>query len=154
LAHSLTPETVSSLPSVRRVSSLQFVLPSDPGGIVKVQEAVEAALVFHQFCRRSILAVRLALEEALVNAIKHGNRMDRSRKVWAYCRIDPEQFEIVITDEGQGFDPALVPDPTALENLEHSCGRGLYLMRHYMDEVVIVPPGNTVRMTKRRDWAA
>ncbi len=154
MPYPLGPVTASSLPLVvRRVSSLQFSLSNDTGDIAKVQEAVEAALVFHQFCYRDILVVRLALEEALVNAIKHGNHFDPNKQVCVYCRVDAEQLEVLITDEGLGFDPRSVPDPTAEENLDRSCGRGLYLMHHFMDEVTIVPPGNTIRMTKRWEWS-
>jgi serine/threonine-protein kinase RsbW len=62
--------------------------------------------------------------------------------------VDPEQFEVRIADEGPGFNPEEVPDPVAFENLERPCGRGLLLMRHYMNEVAFVPPGNAVFMKK------
>ena len=58
------------------------------------------------------------------------------------------RFEVSITDEGQGFDPGDVPDPTAVENIERPCGRGLMLMRYYMSEVVFHGRGNSVTMAK------
>jgi len=62
--------------------------------------------------------------------------------------VSPDRFEIHITDEGTGFDPCDVPDPTAFENLERPCGRGLMLMRHYMSEVTFSSRGNSVHMRK------
>ena len=97
---------------------------------------------------RDLFCIKLALEEALVNAIKHGNQMDRSKKVHISYRLLADRFEIHIADEGPGFDPSDVPDPTALENLERPCGRGLMLMRHYMSEVAFHGRGNCVCMTK------
>jgi serine/threonine-protein kinase RsbW len=129
----------------------QVVIPSDPGETQRVQAEIEQALKAHQFSEREIFAVRLALEEALVNAIKHGNQMDRSKKVRVAYRVHAERFDVVVADEGPGFDPAEVPDPTAVENLERPCGRGLMLMRHYMNEVRFSCHGNSVSMTKLRN---
>jgi len=64
--------------------------------------------------------------------------------------VTAERIDITIRDEGPGFDPADVPDPLAVENLERPCGRGLLLMRHYMTEVNFPPPGNMVTMSKVR----
>jgi len=99
-------------------------------------------------------AVRLAFEEALVNAMRHGNRMDPSCQVRLAYRVSPERVEIRITDEGNGFDPASVPDPTADENLCKPCGRGIMLMRSYMDEVSYTSSGREVHLVKYRRHAA
>jgi serine/threonine-protein kinase RsbW len=95
-------------------------------------------------------AVRLACEEALINAMKHGNQMDPSLNVRLAYRISPECAEILVADEGKGFDPCCVPDPTADENLQRPCGRGIMLIRSYMDEVTYCAGGNEVRMVKYR----
>jgi serine/threonine-protein kinase RsbW len=123
-------------------------IPSDTCVARKVQEEIESHLVAQQIADKEIFSIRLALEEALVNAIKHGNQMDRSKSVRISYRLLPDRFEVHITDEGQGFDPADVPDPTAVENLERPCGRGLMLMRHYMSEVAYNDRGNSVSMAK------
>ena len=130
--------------------SLDLVIPSDPAEARRVQEDIERALKSHRFDDREIFSIKLALEEALVNAIKHGNQMDRSKKVHIAYRVSPERFDIRIMDEGKGFDPEDVPDPMAAENLERPCGRGLLLMRHYMTEVVFHAPGNRLSMSKLR----
>src|SRR5436309_7579944 len=129
----------------------QVAIPSDPNEARGVQELIEQQLRCHQFEDRVIFGIKLALEEALVNAIKHGNQMDRSKKVKISYEVSPDRFEIHITDEGGGFDPCDVPDPTAIENLERPCGRGLMLMRHYMSEVQFTGRGNCVSMKKLRN---
>ena len=126
----------------------EVVIASDPAEARRVQDEIEQLLKARQFGERDIFSIKLALEEALVNAIKHGNQMDRSKRVFISYRFVNDLFEVQITDEGPGFDPTDVPDPTAVENLERPCGRGLMLMRHYMTEVTFHPPGNAVLMTK------
>jgi len=123
-------------------------IPSDPAEARRFQEEIEQLLQAAGAGDRDVFSVRLALEEALVNAIKHGNQMDRSKRVFISYRLVDFVLEVHITDEGPGFDPADVPDPTAVENLERPCGRGLMLMRHYMTEVAYSGRGNSVIMRK------
>lgn len=125
-------------------------IPSDPAEARRVQEEIERALQSHHYSEKEIFAIRLAVEEALVNAIKHGNRHDRSKTVRIAYHVRAEHFEIVVQDDGPGFDPEEVPDPTAPENLERCCGRGLMLMKHYMCEVTFNRRGNSVRLRKQR----
>src|SRR5205823_10165932 len=106
-------------------------IPSELNEARRLQSELEHVLVRASFADHDIFAIKLAVEEALVNAIRHGNNMDRSKRVHINCRICSERFEVQITDEGPGFDPNHVPDPTAPENIERPCGRGLLLMRHY-----------------------
>ena len=128
--------------------SEDVVIHSDPAEARRVQDVIESHLRAHDYGEHDIFGIRLALEEAMVNAIKHGNNMDRGKKVQISYRVRRERFDITIADEGPGFDPSDVPDPTAVENLERPCGRGLMLMRHYMTEVEFGQGGNTVRMSK------
>ena len=123
-------------------------IPSDTTETRRVQEDIERQVAALKVSDQEVFSVRLALEEALVNAIKHGNQMDRSKHVRVRYRCLRDRLEIHITDEGTGFDPEDVPDPTAVENLERPCGRGLMLMRHYMTEVAFTSRGNSVSMTK------
>jgi serine/threonine-protein kinase RsbW len=79
--------------------------------------------------------IQAAVHESLVNAIRHGNREDRRRRVVLEVDPDPHCLEIRVRDEGEGFDPSRIPDPLALENLCNSSGRGILLMRALMDGV-------------------
>ena len=127
------------------------VIGSDPAEARRVQEEIERRLKAQQFTEREIFSIKLALEEALINAIKHGNRFDPAKRVHISYSVRPERFDVRITDEGPGFDPGDVPDPTAVENLERPCGRGLMLMRYYMSEISYNPRGNSVAMSKLRN---
>jgi len=96
--------------------------------------------------------IRLAVYEALVNAIAHGNENDPARKVAVACFCecrDAENLLVVIRDEGSGFHPDTVPDPRSEEMLYASHGRGIFLMRQLMDEVSYVNGGREVQMRKR-----
>ena len=130
----------------------ELVIASDLAEARHVQSAIEQALqAAGHFGEHEIFAIKLALEEALVNAIKHGNQLDRAKMVRVAFRVARDRFDVQITDEGVGFDPSDVPDPTAPENLERPCGRGLLLMRHYMSEVYYADRGRSVRMSKLRN---
>ena len=131
--------------------SFQVAIPSDPQEARRVQELIEKHLRKHGFEDREIFCIKLALEEALVNAIKHGNQMDRSKKVHVDFKVNNDRIDISINDEGEGFAMEDVPDPMAPENLERPCGRGLLLMRHYMTEVTFHAPGNRLTMSKVRN---
>jgi serine/threonine-protein kinase RsbW len=129
-------------------SPVDIVIASDPAEARSVQEKVELLLQAAKVPDRDVFCIKLALEEALVNAIKHGNQFDRSKKVYVSYRLLTDRFEVAIRDDGPGFDPTDVPDPTAVENLERPCGRGLMLMRHYMSEVAYNSCGNGVVMCR------
>ena len=94
-------------------------------------------------------AVRLALDEALANAIHHGNRDDPTKRVTVTYRVTPAQVRISVLDEGRGFDPSLVPDPRLSENLCKPNGRGIMLMRAYMTCVNYNHQGNCVTLIKK-----
>lgn len=148
---SAQPGEMDSMSDLGPRYSRDMVIPSDPAEARRIQEEIEQKLKEYEYSEREIFSVKLALEEALVNAIKHGNQFDHNKKVHIAYNIRPELFEVRIRDEGTGFDPTEVPDPTAAENLERPCGRGLMLMRYYMNEVSFGPGGNTVFMIKLRN---
>jgi len=94
-------------------------------------------------------AVELALEEALNNAVVHGNGMDPQKLVQVRCRCDSGKgISLVVKDQGQGFDPNSVPNPLSPENLSADHGRGIWLMRVAMDEVTFERGGTEVHMRK------
>jgi serine/threonine-protein kinase RsbW len=93
--------------------------------------------------------VELALREALANAVIHGNKTDPRKKVHIDCHVHPgRELAFVIRDEGSGFDPSKVPDPTKAENILSEKGRGIHLMRVLMDEVHFDDGGREVRLQK------
>ena len=94
--------------------------------------------------------IELALREALANAVIHGNRQDPTKKVDVRCFCQPDRgMLLVIEDEGAGFDPKEVPDPTKAEGLFETHGRGLFLIRRTMDRVRYSRSGRRVTMVKR-----
>ncbi len=126
-------------------------IPSITDHASRVRDELERLLRDNEFADKDIFGIQLALEEAFINAIKHGNQNDPTKKVHITYRVTRERFDIHIRDEGPGFDPDDVPDPLAPENLERDCGRGLLLMRHYMTEVQHHEPGNAVSMSKVKE---
>lgn len=119
--------------------------------IERLQDTVLLAVADAGFDEASTFAVRLALEEAVANAFRHGNAEDPTKTVTVRYAVSPHQIELAVEDEGSGFDPGAVPDPTEDANLEIPSGRGIMLMRAYMTSVQIVAPGNRIEMTFRRD---
>ena len=97
--------------------------------------------------------IDMAVREAVTNAVVHGNRQDENKTVEVTLKSSPDAVEISVHDQGAGFNPEAVPDPTAEENILKASGRGIFFMRSFMDEVdwLIRPEGGTtVRMLKRR----
>jgi len=120
--------------------------------------ATAAALVADFVSRSGItedaaFGIDMAVREAVTNAVVHGNRQDANKTVDVTLKSSPDAVEISVHDQGAGFNPEDVPDPTAEENILKASGRGIFFMRSFMDEVnwLIRPGGGTtVRMLKRR----
>jgi serine/threonine-protein kinase RsbW len=102
------------------------------------------------YCNQDQFAIRLGLEEAIANAFKHGNKCEPNRKICARWAADPNFVVIYVSDDGEGFNPKVVPDPRREENLEKPSGRGLMLMKVYMTELHYNERGNEVCMIKIR----
>lgn len=94
--------------------------------------------------------VQLLASEAVTNAIEHGSREDSSLTVKVLLKVEPDHVVIEVEDEGEGFTPADVQDPTAIENLMKTGGRGLYLMETLSDSVEYENEGRRIRMTVAR----
>jgi serine/threonine-protein kinase RsbW len=112
--------------------------------------SVEATLAEQGYPPKDRFAVRLALEEAVLNALHHGNRREPAKRVFIALRVNADGALAEVEDQGAGFDPTTVPDPTAPENVELPGGRGLLLMRSYMTWVRYNERGNQVTLYKRR----
>lgn len=112
-----------------------------------VQEILDTLESF-AWTKEHLFGVHMALEEAISNAVRHGNKHDPAKQVHVDCELAPKRFYIKISDEGEGYDPCEVPDCCADENLEVPGGRGLALMRAYMTRVELSDCGRCVTMEK------
>lgn len=129
----------------------EVTIPTETGAGEEVQERIIALLEELNYPARDVFGMRLALEEAIVNAMKHGNGMDPNKTVRVGCRVNAEKIRIEIEDQGEGFALDQVPDPTEEENLEKPSGRGIMLMRAFLNLVEYNDVGNRVVLEKLRD---
>jgi len=102
------------------------------------------------YCENAAFAVKLALEEAITNAFRHGNKCDPSKQITVKYSVTPQRIEIEIGDEGEGFCPDGMPDPTLPENINRPHGRGIMLMRAYLDTVEYDENGKCVRLVMNK----
>jgi len=123
-------------------------IPSTPQARQDAEAVILEEVKSHGFSTEASFSIKLAMEEAVTNAIKHGNRFDKTKKVHIRWACNSTSFTMSVRDEGHGFDPKDVPDPTAPENLALPYGRGLMLMQAYMDRVSYNDAGNEVTMVK------
>jgi serine/threonine-protein kinase RsbW len=113
-------------------------------------ERLMAALEANHWEGRDLFHIQLAIEEAIVNAITHGNKLADDKVVEVEFRVDPQTTFMRIKDQGAGFNPADIPDPTDDDHLECTNGRGVMLIREFMSEVRYNDRGNEVTMIKHR----
>jgi serine/threonine-protein kinase RsbW len=134
------------------VETTELTLPS------RIESVEEAAGSIAVILKRSgltddiVFAVDMAVREAVTNAVLHGNQQDEKKFVHVITRTSPDRLEISVHDEGAGFNPEDVPDPTDSENILKTSGRGIFFMRTFMNDVewLIRPEGGTtVKMIKQ-----
>jgi serine/threonine-protein kinase RsbW len=126
-------------------------LPSDLKRVEEVEETILGQCQRYSYTDRDLFALKLALDEAFANAVKHGNLCDCDKHVRIKYRVTPRRADVVVEDEGPGFNPASLPDPTHDDHIESTHGRGILLMRAFMNNVVYSPSGNSVTLTKFND---
>jgi serine/threonine-protein kinase RsbW len=129
---------------------LEVDLPSERGSNRQVTDELLEQLGAHGWPPADVFAVHLAVEEAIVNAIVHGNKLDPAKKVHVACEVSADRVLVSIADEGPGFNPAAIPDCTADERLEAPGGRGVMLMKSFMTRIDYNAKGNAVELEKRR----
>jgi serine/threonine-protein kinase RsbW len=126
-----------------------------PSHIEAVADAAAAVANFAQSCGvgdEAAFGIDIAVREAITNAIVHANKEDETKSVEVTLNCAGRALEVDVRDEGEGFDPSSVPDPTEPANLLKTSGRGIFLMRNFMDEVEWSPRpegGTTLHMVKR-----
>ena len=124
----------------------RFELASTHDEIERIEHVLMQKLADAGYDQSAVFAIRLAFQEAMNNARIHGNAMNPDRRITLDLDVKPSRVEIEVEDEGAGFDPTAVPDPTLEENIEIPSGRGLALIRAFMSQVDVIPPGNRLRM--------
>ncbi|MEA2710553.1 MAG: serine/threonine-protein kinase RsbW [Phycisphaerales bacterium] len=133
-----------------KLKPLHFTIRSDVAASRDVHKSIMDRVEAQHYDEQSTFAIRLALEEGLMNAIKHGNKLDPKKTVHVEAKVTPKSTEIIIEDQGKGFHREAVPDPCAEENLLKCSGRGILLMEAYMDKVEYSHGGRRVKMVKKK----
>ena len=110
-------------------------IESDPNNLITVEEFVNYFCKDLKLSDEKLANVLLAVTEATTNAVIHANKSDLNKKVTIDVHVEDSKLIMKVKDEGEGFNPEMIPDPTEPENLLKDSGRGLYLMKIYMDEL-------------------
>jgi serine/threonine-protein kinase RsbW len=119
--------------------------------ISELARQLEAAMGALGYPRKDTFAVALALREAAINALQHGNRGDATRSVVIACHLSATEVLLEVADEGRGFDPYLAPNPLVNDRFRNRpAGRGLFLIRVYMSWIRFNRRGNRAILCKRR----
>ena len=145
------PKKASINGASRHLSSkaLNYKFPSsDRQELHRAEDEILAQVHRCGYDEPSTFAIKLAMDEALVNAVKHGNKLDPHKNVLVKATITPKRATIEIEDEGPGFKRSSVPDPTEDENLCKCSGRGILLMESYMNSVTWTKQGRRVKMVR------
>lgn len=130
---------------------LEIRIPGDTSQGHRVQEQLVSLMKQFSYSLRDIFSMQLLLEESLINAIRHGNKGNPGKSVTVNCQIDERRIRVVVTDEGDGFEPESVPDPTQAEFIDRPCGRGLRLLRAYLDVCEYSDGGRRLTMERERN---
>ena len=133
-------------------SRAKMTLASELASVQMVEETAEKFAGEAGFDEDTVSHIAMVAREAAVNAVLHGNKYDPKKHVTASFEITTEALTIKISDEGAGLDPDAIPDPLAPENILRSSGRGVFLMKAFMDEVDFrhLEPGTEITLIKRR----
>jgi serine/threonine-protein kinase RsbW len=125
-------------------------IDSDPNHCAPIIEILIGKLADFGWVDKDAFAIHMAMEEAIINAIKHGNQCRPNTSVHVLIELDYQHFKATVTDDGHGFDSTNVPDPTQEKNLEKCSGRGVMLIKHFVDQVDYNERGNSVCMQKTK----
>jgi serine/threonine-protein kinase RsbW len=129
-------------------SRASMKVPSEAQYIREVSSKINDSLSRYKVEEEKLFEIKLCVEEALRNAMVHGNDSDARKMVSISYEIDPKRVSIEISDEGNGFDHKKLPDPTKDENITRTYGRGVFLIKKFMDKVEFAGSGNIIKMTK------
>lgn len=129
---------------------VSYTLESTLASVNKAEQAAAEVAAKSGFDEDECGRISMAVREATVNAVLHGNHFDPAKRVTVSFETTPEALTVAVRDEGTGLNPATVPDPLAPENLLKQSGRGIFLIRAFMDEIRFraMSPGNEITMIK------
>ena len=122
-------------------------IASEISNIHKIENAIDELSNELHINKDAYGKILVATLEAVNNAIIHGNKTDISKQVKVLFVLKKRSLNIIVKDEGTGFNPGNIPDPTSPENIENLHGRGVYLMNNLADDIEFNPDGNQVTMT-------
>jgi len=132
--------------NVQEAKLYTLQLPSKEESITQLELLIENLSDAYNVSEDTFANMMTCLNEALINAIKHGNKMDAAKKVIINAEVDGKRIIWTVTDEGSGFDYVHLADPTAPENLESLTGRGVFIMKHLADQCIFNTSGNEVEL--------
>ncbi|WP_419700402.1 ATP-binding protein [Mucilaginibacter sp. NFX135] len=121
-------------------------LPSKTESIAQLEQLIEEIADKYHVAEDTFANMMTCLNEAAINAIIHGNKLDETKKVIINAEVGPKRIIWTVTDEGQGFDYANLADPTSPENLENLTGRGVFIIKHLADQCIFNASGNTIEL--------
>ena len=124
----------------------ELELKSQPESLGQVEKIIDNLRVTYDVSEDMFGNMLVAITEAVTNAIYHGNKSDPAKSVHIQYQIKNNNLSFVVADEGPGFDYYNLPDPTAPENLEKECGRGIFLMKHLTDQLIFADNGRVVEL--------
>ena len=133
-------------------SRVSFTLDSSLESVDKVEQTAEQFATRAGFDEDTVSHIAMAVREAAVNAVLHGNSYDKTKHITASFETTTDSLIIRIADQGSGLDPETLPDPLAPENILRGSGRGIFLIRAFMDEVNFrqLHPGTELTLIKHR----
>ena len=121
-------------------------LPSKTESIAQLEVLIEGLADKYQVTEDTFANMMTCLNEAVINAIIHGNKLDETKKVIINAEVEPKRIIWTVSDEGPGFDYTNLADPTAPENLENLTGRGVFIIKHLADQCIFNAAGNTIEL--------
>ena len=121
-------------------------LPSKTESIAQLEQLIEEIADKYHVAEDTFANMMTCLNEATINAIIHGNKLDETKKVIINAEVEPKRIIWTVTDEGAGFDYVNLADPTSPENLENLTGRGVFIIKHLADQCIFNASGNTIEL--------
>ncbi len=142
------PEKILNNSGFTKDDSPEMLLLNSHDEIENICSAVLKKLDKKGYSNKDIFQVHTSMHEILSNAILHGNKFNSDKKVYVFYKVALDSFSVSVIDEGNGFDYSNLPDPVSIENIDKNHGKGLYVVKAFMDEIAFNDKGNRVKINK------